>query len=307
MHSHRYHAGAAAIDYVRTQDPYCHAKLIGMLHAYDRCYAATQGGETPVKEAELWKLLKGTRFHIGGKLDTLLESQFLNGAYIEIVDHKTSAYTLEPSSTYWKQLDVDTQGRHYQALLHLHGYTVTDVVWDAITKPSIRPRQSEEPEAYAERVTQWYAEKEYDNTIVRRSVSSTQEEVEEYLQGLYHESRDILHARRTKWWRKNPQACMTYNTPCAYLGICSGYDTPDSDNWERGDKHPELERAPKRDLLTHSRMSCFRLCPRKHYYRYELAIKRREEVASEALTFGTLWHEAMDAWWTATTPTPTEV
>ena len=46
-------------------------------------------------------------------------------------------------------------------------------------------------------------------------------------------------------------------------------------------------------ILTHSRLSCFRECPRKHYLRYELGL--RPELEAFALRVGTGFHAALDA------------
>lgn len=50
------------------------------------------------------------------------------------------------------------------------------------------------------------------------------------------------------------------------------------------------------DLLTSSRLKCWRACPRQHHYRYELArAARAPESAASAL--GTTVHAALEAWW----------
>lgn len=46
-------------------------------------------------------------------------------------------------------------------------------------------------------------------------------------------------------------------------------------------------------LLTHSRLSCFRACPRKHELRFEVGIAPEQE--SEALRIGTAFHAAQEA------------
>jgi hypothetical protein len=46
------------------------------------------------------------------------------------------------------------------------------------------------------------------------------------------------------------------------------------------------------NLLTHSRMSCFQSCPRKHYYRYVLGWTKDRE--STPLRIGSAYHEALD-------------
>ena len=87
-----------------------------------------------------------------------------------------------------------------------------------------------------------------------------------------------------------------------YLGICSGYDSPDSGKWTKKQQvHSELPiiEGDGRGVLTNSRIGCFQLCRKKHYYQYELGIERLEEEDAESLYFGTLWHSAQAAWWDA--------
>lgn len=50
---------------------------------------------------------------------------------------------------------------------------------------------------------------------------------------------------------------------------------------------------PKRDTLTHSRLACFRSCPRKHQIRYEFGIT--PVVDSFALRVGSAFHAALEA------------
>jgi len=50
-----------------------------------------------------------------------------------------------------------------------------------------------------------------------------------------------------------------------------------------------------KELLTSSRMSKMLSCPRAHYWRYEVGL--RKESDSIALRFGSAWHRAMEARW----------
>lgn len=47
------------------------------------------------------------------------------------------------------------------------------------------------------------------------------------------------------------------------------------------------------NVLTHSRMQCYKTCPRKHYLRYELGL--RPERSSTPLRFGSAFHAGLDA------------
>jgi hypothetical protein len=50
-----------------------------------------------------------------------------------------------------------------------------------------------------------------------------------------------------------------------------------------------------KSLLTASRMAAWLACPRKHFWRYEMALQ--PATKSDALRFGTAWHSAMEARW----------
>lgn len=46
------------------------------------------------------------------------------------------------------------------------------------------------------------------------------------------------------------------------------------------------------NLLTHSRMSCFKQCPRKHYYRYEIGLRKSDDA--KPLRMGSAVHLGLD-------------
>jgi hypothetical protein len=132
----------------------------------------------------------------------------------------------------------------------------------------------------------------------RRSVPRLDAEIHEYAVELWEHSQEMLHVLRLDRRARNSGACMNYNRPCEYLGICSGFDTPESDKWRRKEQiHSELPmvNGDGRDVLTNSRIRCFQTCRRLHYYKYILGIERVEEEI-DARWFGTCWHQAMEAY-----------
>lgn len=48
-------------------------------------------------------------------------------------------------------------------------------------------------------------------------------------------------------------------------------------------------------VITNSEMKCRRRCPREHYYSYLQGIRPIEDA--EALRFGTMFHQGLEAWW----------
>jgi hypothetical protein len=54
-----------------------------------------------------------------------------------------------------------------------------------------------------------------------------------------------------------------------------------------------------KDLMTATRMSTLLSCPRRHYWRFEVGLKRERDA--DALRFGSAWHNAMESRWTGAT------
>lgn len=94
---------------------------------------------------------------------------------------------------------------------------------------------------------------------------------------------------------------MNYGSPCEYLGLCSGVETPESNVWTRRNKpHNELGIESDDDrwsILSHSSIRTYATCRRKAYYKYELRLERVDEEEREALFYGHLMHQALNAWW----------
>ena len=250
------------------------------------------------------------------------------------MDHKTCSEELGPESSYWPGLVVEGQGNLYPLVRHLQGIDVVGAIWDVLRKPGIKPRRvtgmeraglvsqprkyfgfvvseaaveyilankgaKETAELFGYRVAAECLEKP-ERYFVRRQVPKLQQDLLDFATELWDVSQEMRQARADNKHYRNSGACRMYNRACAYLGLCSGYDNPESNNWEkRKCVHAELStlEGDGRDVLTHSRMRCFQTCRRKHYYRYELGIERAGEDESEALYFGSMIHTALEVWW----------
>ncbi len=159
----------------------------------------------------------------------------------------------------------------------------------------------ETPDLYAIRVEadtrrrpDWY----FQRRIVRRGRRQLAHDEAE----LWQTATEIRLARHgTSHWR-NSASCHKHNRPCLFLPICSGNDTPRSSRWKPVTAiHPELGDAlgdtDQRRVLTHSRMQCFKLCRRKHYYRYELAVAPVDRPPNRTLSLALVLHRALAVWW----------
>lgn len=271
---------------------------------------------------------KSRRWRMAGKYDGLV-SKDGDGWLLE---HKTTSDDLSPESTYWKQLAIDSQVSHYMLARWQEGQRLVGTLYDVIRKPTINPKKltkgdqqaflagrtyygvrfddtfvvewqrdveaRETPEMYGARLThdctverpEWYFQ--------RREIPRLDRDILEYAGELWEVGQQVSAARKSGVHYRNSGACAMFGRPCEFLGICSGYDTPDSDRWQPRQLHSELTLdGEQRDILTNSRVRCFQTCRRKHFYRYELGIERRDDDEAHALRFGSLMHLALEAWW----------
>lgn len=311
------------------------AKCRGLLRGYDARWAKSLyevAGVEYLRQSDLWNPAtnhKSRTFTVAGKIDAL----FLDGETPLIVDHKTTSEDIsDPLSPYWRQLTVEAQPTHYILLEWLNGRRVDGALWDVVRKPQIRPAKLSAAELKSLTFTHKYygadlPEEEialaqqtqreslalYEMRLAhdctaerpewyfqRRRVPRLESEIHEHATELWEHGQEILHARNESRWARNSGACMLYKTPCKFLGICSGHDDPESGNWQKKSQvHSELVGligGDGREVLTNSRIKSFQTCRRKHYFEYELGIEKLDEEERESLWFGTLWHQALEAW-----------
>lgn len=303
------------------------AKLRGLLRGYVRRWADQQIEVLEIETLTTSDLYnpatqaKSRSFTVASKKDIL----FVDEGRLWLMDHKTTSMDIEdPNCVYRRQLIVEGQHLHYALLEHLNGRRVDGAVWDVMRKPGISPRNitkaeqaqiagtgtwfgdpaeasdRETPEMYEARVAHECTSNP-DRYFQRWRVARLDQALIEYAGELWQHSQDLLWARRQGSYPRNSGACMEYNRACRFLGICSGYDEPDSQNWQRAAwVHPELSIIEGsdggRDVLTNSRIRCFQTCRRKHFYKYEMGIERVDADEQETLFFGHVWHEALACW-----------
>lgn len=339
VHDKQLTAALNAID-ANANDPLMAAKCRGLLRGYHPRWKNAGYQPFAIEQTLVADLVnintqrKSRTFRTAGKLDV---QATINGKSI-IIDHKTTSQDIsDPDSPYWRQLAIDGQASHYMLLGWQHGIRFDGAVWDVIRKPSILPKKLTRAERTAiaasgtycetrvsDEARRWVVTEEreshelYEHRLAwdctkerpqwyfqRRQIPRTQGELAEYAEELWTHGEELKHTRKENRHIRNPGACMLYGTPCKFLGICSGADSPDSDRWVRKEEvHvelPELE-GDGRDVLTNSRIRCFQTCRRKHYYQYELGIERYDEEEKEALVFGSLLHLGLNAWWEALLP-----
>lgn len=276
-------------------------------------------------------------FALAGKIDVrvqhTLDGMTLNG----IIDHKTTSEDItQPDAMYWQQLIVESQPSHYMLLEWLNSRKTDFCVWDVVRKPVIRLSQIDKKDRESMMTTGIYCGyklttrdwAEYDEQTQRtgkhsethrlyearlaedcstvrpdwyfrqRTIPRLDGDLIEYAQEVWEHAEEIRIAIAAGRHPRSSGACIQYHQPCRFLGICSGYDSPDSSKWRRKPwVHPELPVLDNdgRQYLTNSRIRNFQSCRRRHQYDYLIGIERDED--RDALIFGTVWHAGMEAWW----------
>lgn len=315
-------------------DPLLQAKLRGLLRAYD-----AKWGEQELMALEIEALTvsdlynpatqaKSRSFIMAGKKDVLIEE----GGLLWLMDHKTCSEDItDPNAPYWRQLVIEGQHLHYALLEHLNGRRIEGAIWDVARKPTISPKQiAKADQRFVVNSGRYFTQEVTDEDIREMQISgrethrmyemrlfydATRERPEfyfqrqriarldgdllEYATELWGHTQDLLICRRENRWPRTSGACMAWGRPCVFLGVCSGHDSIESQNWRKKEwVHNELPifnngDARGCDVLTNSRIKTFQQCRRKHQYQYELGIERVEQEDIETLQFGTVWHEAL--------------
>ena len=266
-------------------------------------------------------LRSSRKYSLAGKVDKVAT---IDGRMC-VVDHKTTSVAdiEDPASVFWRRTAVDTQAGFYNILLLSNDVPVERVVWDVVVKPRFRPKKltkkelegmddppedgMESYENFAKRIDDAMTSDPH-RYFQQRTMSFSRGQVMDVMADIWDVGQDMAAATRTDRHPKNPAACITYNSPCSYLGVCSGQDDFSSGKWCRSDStHTELEDFDEEDVITNSRLKTFLLCRRKHKHRYMDKWRRVEEPQREALIFGTLWHKVMDFVWNELTEVNTDV
>ncbi len=240
-------------------------------------------------------------FTLAGKMDGI--AKYLQKSWL--IEHKTTSESIEdPASPYWRRLEIDAQVSTYLLAAWQQGIDLAGTMYDVIRKPAIRPKQVkgagriETPQEFGQRLTndclerpEWY--------FARRSIYRTDAQLVEHAREIWQAAAEIGLARLNRTHFRNSGACIRWNSPCEYLGLCSGHETIDDPKWVRGERvHRELDmvHGDGRNVLTNSSIGCFKMCRRKFHNKYNIGLERRDRD-SEALWFGQLFHHALAAWW----------
>jgi len=137
------------------------------------------------------------------------------------------------------------------------------------------------------------------STFGRRRISRTDEELKQYAAELWEVTAEIRKSRRSMVSPKNTGSCLKFGQQCEFFGLCTGKESIEAFEYVSS-VHAELDEDHGnggRDLITNSRVGVFFDCREKHRLRYEVGIVRSNRDRSEALRWGTLFHDLLEVVW----------
>lgn len=198
-----------------------------------------------------------------------------------ILERKTTAESLEPTSLYWSKLTLDVQ----TGLYGISEQRPDFILYDVVRKPTINPKALTKDEVarmrreldergvavyfkeqftaddlaeplalkhesallYGSRLTADIGDRPA-HYFARRPVDRTNGDYDALLEDLDQQVQTIEHAERVQHWPRNPDACNAFGT-CVFFGLCSNNvhprrgDAPPAGFQRRQHVHPELVRA----------------------------------------------------------------
>lgn len=295
-----------------------------MLTAYDARWSEDmERYEVLAVEAEFRAPLKNPEtgapsrtWSLGGKLDVVVRD--LLEQRNAVVEHKTATGDVGPGSDYLKRLRLDGQVSVYYAGGDALGFPIGACLYDVLVKPGLRPYKATPVEArkfkkdgtlYANQRDRDETPEEYRARLVeavvadpnayfqRADVVRLEEEMRDAMADVWDLGRVMRESELAGRAPRNPDACVRYGRTCEFFGVCTGEASlEDASQFRTGGAHAELENGDA-SLLTSSRLSAFRACPRLHRLKYGLGY--RPAVEAENLRFGSLIHLGLEAWWKA--------
>jgi PD-(D/E)XK nuclease superfamily len=216
--------------------------------------------EAPMPTPAGAKRVRGLK--VVGKIDVLVRRR--SDGTVWILEHKSTTADLTPGSTYWQRLRMDGQVSVYFEGTRALGLDPVGCLYDVIAKPQQRPLKATpvEKRKYRKEDNRLHANmREADETMAefkarmaaliaaapeeyyqRNEVVRLEQELEESRRDTYETALMIRETKRAERAPRNPDACMSYGSICAFYDVCSGTASIDDEaRFKRlEDPHPEL-------------------------------------------------------------------
>lgn len=179
-------------------------------------------------------------FEAAGKIDGI---GTLRDGRCCLLEHKSSGEDIAPDSDsdYWMRLRFNSQIYQYVTAARQLGYDIQTIIYDVTRKPSIRQKQTETAEQYADRLATDTQERP-DFYFARREVAVMDDDIDQFLEQRLNLGKMILHFRASAKRQKKPEFAWPRNCNgltcrmCEYSGFCLANVSVDINNPPQGFK-----------------------------------------------------------------------
>ncbi len=210
-----------------------------------------------------------------------------------ILEHKTSGSDIGDGSKYWERLKTDLQASMYLFAADKLGYPGTQgIIYDVVKKPDKRNQKSTTPEDYGKGCAA-AIEADPSGHLRRVEITRSSSELGRIERDFLGTVKQIAHAIADDNFPRNPNHCEQYNRLCDFFHHCwNGASLTDRAMFVPRDDVASVAARTRTELSASSLASW--QCPRLFQIRHREHMK--PAMVADALTFGTLWHLALEKW-----------
>lgn len=168
----------------------------------------------------------------------------LEDGRLAVRETKTARESIEPGADYWRKLRMDGQISLAVMAARRAGHDVQAVLYDALRKPSIQPKQLAKrdqqnvvltgtyfgepanPDSTGESVSMWGARLRADMGerpefyFQRIEIARLDSDLREFERDLWDLYQALRGYRKRGHWPRNADSCLSYGR-CPYFGVCS--------------------------------------------------------------------------------------
>ena len=153
---------------------------------------------------------------LAGKMDGIAEN---SARQLYLIEHKTTGEDIGPDADFWPRLRIDRQVMIYTLAARAMDYDVRGTLYNVIRKPTIKQKQTESVQEYAERlVGDIY--KRPDFYFQQRLIEHTSGDLDDAAYDLWATAKLIRFCQVNAYWPKDDYACKRWGQ-CAYFGLCT--------------------------------------------------------------------------------------
>ncbi len=138
-----------------------------------------------------------------------------------ILERKSSSEDISPGSSYWQRVELsDAQVSLYLLAADRLGLGITEILYDVLRKPALRPKKGETPEAFEQRCLETIAETP-EHYFQRKILTRLEPERAAHVRDVHGTVRLMQAAAFLgEDTPRNTGSCWAFGRPCEFFPVC---------------------------------------------------------------------------------------